>query len=384
MVKSFRDIETKVIQSGEPSPRIGRAVAMPIFQSAIFEQADESNYDDIPYIRLNNTPNQLAVSEKLAALENAESAVVTGSGMAAISTALLTFLSAGDHLLIQECLYGGTHYLITEDLPAFGIQFDFIDGSDPSSWNGKLRENTRAIYLETISNPVLRVPDIKAAVEFARANELISMIDNTFTSPINFRPAEVGIDISLHSATKYLNGHSDLVAGACIGKVDLINQITHRLNHLGGTLDPHAAFLLHRGIKTLAVRVERQNKNALLLANFMDQHSEVKQVNYPGLESHPQFKLAQNLFDGFGGVFSFELSGNTARAETFMKRLELPINTVSFGGIETLITRPAISTHAAIVKEHRQELGISDELIRVSVGIESIEELISDFEQALN
>ena len=383
MAKSFKHIETKVIQSGEPSPRIGGAVTMPIFQTAIFEQAHKSGYDDIPYIRLNNTPNQLALAEKLAALENAEAAVVTGSGMAAISTALLTFLSAGDHVLVQECLYGGTHYLVTEDFSSFGIQFDFIDGTDPASWKGKLRNNTRAMYLETISNPVLRIPDIKAAADFCQTHGLVSMIDNTFASPINFRPVEVGMDLSLHSATKYLNGHSDLVAGACIGRTDLIERIKHRLNHLGGCLDPHAAFLLHRGIKTLAVRVDRQNKNAMMLATFLEKHPGVNRVNYPGLDSHPQCNLARDLFDGFGGVLSFELSGDMGTTEGFMERLALPINTVSFGGIETLITMPAITTHAAIQRTDRERLGIPDKLIRVSVGLESIEELMGDFEQAL-
>ncbi len=226
MPDSFRDIQTKVIRSGEPSPRIGGAITMPIFQTAMFEYGGEAGYDEIPYIRLNNMPNQQVVAEKIARLENAEAAVVTSSGMAAISTALLTFLSAGDHLLVQDSLYGGTHYLITEDFPSFGIDFDFVDGSDPKSWSDKLRPSTRAIYLETISNPLLRVPDIRAAAEFASSNGLVSMIDNTFASPVNFRPSEVGVDLSLHSATKYLNGHSDIVAGVCIGRADLVKRIT--------------------------------------------------------------------------------------------------------------------------------------------------------------
>lgn len=384
MPRTFKRIDTKVIRSGEPSPRIGGAITMPIFQTAMFERGDETGYDAIPYIRLNNTPNQLVVSSKLAALENAEAAVVTSSGMAAISTSLLTFLSVGDHVLVQDCLYGGTHYLVTEDFPAFGIDFDFIDGADPASWEEKLRSNTRVIYLETMSNPVLRVPDIKMAVEFSRAHGLVSMIDNTFASPFNFRPAEIGADLSLHSATKFLNGHSDLVAGACIGRADLVERITHRLNHLGGSLDPHAAFLLHRGIKTLAVRVDRQNSNAMFLANFLEKHSAVKKVNYPGLESHSEYALAQDLFDGFGGMLSFELAGGAAAAEEFLQRVELPIDTVSLGGIETLITRPAITTHSAMPQHDRRRLGISDGLLRLSVGIESIEDLLEDFEQALS
>ncbi len=384
MPKTFKHIDTKVIRSGEPSPRIGGAITMPIFQTAMFERGNETGYDAIPYIRLNNTPNQVVVASKLAALENAEAAVVTSSGMAAISTSLLTFLSAGDHVLVQDCLYGGTHYLVTEDFPSFGIEFDFIDGADPASWEERLRDNTRAIYLETMSNPALRVPDIRTAAEFGRKHGLVSMIDNTFASPVNFRPSEVGIDLSLHSATKFLNGHSDLVAGVCIGRADLIDRITHRLNHLGGSLDPHAAFLLHRGIKTLAVRVDRQNSNAMFLASFLEKHPAVEKVNYPGLESHREYILARDLFDGFGGMLSFELAGAVAAAEEFMERLELPINTVSLGGIETLITRPAITTHSAMSDQDRRRLGIPDGLLRLSVGIESIEDLIEDFEQALS
>ena len=383
MPDEFRHIQTKVIRSGEPQPRIGGSISMPIFQTAMYEYDGEAGYDEIPYIRLNNTPNQQAVAKKLAALENAEAAVVTSSGMAAISTALLTFLSAGDHLLIQDCLYGGTHHLITEDFPAFGIDFDFVNGSDPQSWAEKRRPNTRAIYLETISNPLLRVPDVRAAVEFARSNGLISMIDNTFASPINFRPSEVGIDLSLHSATKYLNGHSDIVAGACIGRSDLVERITHRLSHLGGSLDPHAAFLLHRGIKTLALRVERQNATALKLARLLEAHPKVVGVHYPGLETHPGYGIAADLFDGSGGMLSFELEGGVDAAQRFIERVALPINAVSLGGVETLITRPAVTTHSAMSPEERRRLDFPDALLRLSVGIESEVELAEDFEQAL-
>jgi cystathionine beta-lyase/cystathionine gamma-synthase len=383
MPQNFKHIQTKVIRSGEPEPRIGGAITMPIFQTAMYEHDSDAGYDDIPYIRLNNTPNQQAVAKKLAALENAEAALVTSSGMAAISTTLLTFLSAGDHLLVQDCLYGGTHHLITEDFPSFGIDFDFVNGSDPQSWAEKKRPNTRAIYLETISNPLLRVPDLPAAVKFARSNGLVSMIDNTFASPINFRPSEVGIDLSLHSATKYLNGHSDIVAGACIGRADLVERVRHRLNHLGGSLDPHAAFLLHRGIKTLAVRVERQNATALKLARLLAAHPKVADVHYPGLETDPAHAIAKNLFEGYGGMLSFELEGGVDVAERFIERVKLPINAVSMGGVESLITRPAATTHSGLRPEERHGLGLRDQLLRVSVGIESELELIEDFEQAL-
>jgi len=369
--KKESSIETKAVHAGEPSPRINGAVVMPIFQSAMFEYAGEKKYDDIRYIRLNNTPNHRVLAEKLAQLENAEDALVTSSGMAAISTTLLTLLANGDHLLAQDCLYGGTHDFVTKDLERFGISYDFIDGNDPDSWEGKLRPRTRAVYVETISNPLMGVPDLEAVVEFARSHKLVSVIDNTFASPVNFRPPEFGFDLSLHSATKYLNGHSDIVAGAVIGSRRLVEGITHRLNHLGGSLDPHAAFLLHRGMKTLSVRVKHQNASALRIAQFLESHPSVTKVNYPGLDNHPQHKRAQRLFDGYGA------------AESFMHAATLPIIAPSLGGVESLVTRPAMTSHSGMSVTDRQKLGITDELIRFSVGIEGTDDLIEDFKQAL-
>src|SRR5213594_4461915 len=332
---------------------------MPVFQSAMYETAGEKSYDDITYIRLNNTPNAQALADKLASLENAESALVTASGMAAISTTLLAVLSSGDHLLAQDCLYGGTHDFVTEDFASFGIGYDFIDGEDPASWKKKLRPNTRAVYVETITNPLLKVADLKAVVEFAREHGLISIIDNTFASPVNFRPAEWGFDLSLHSCTKYLNGHSDIVAGAIIGRDDLVTKIKHRLDHLGGSLDPHAAFLLHRGMKTLAVRVRYQNVSALTIARFLEAHPAVERVHYPGLESQRRYHRARELFEGFGGVMSFELTGGVQEAQRFIGRTTLATSAPSLGGVETLITRPATTSHSGIPAEDRQRLGIS-------------------------
>jgi cystathionine beta-lyase/cystathionine gamma-synthase len=383
MTRKFKHVDTKLIHAGEPESRINGAVILPIFQSAMFEYAGESSYHDIKYIRLNNTPNHSAVHKKLAALENAEAALVTASGMAAISTALFTVLSAGDHLLVQDCLYGGTHDLVTKDFAGFGLSYDFINGDDPGSWKGKLRKNTKAIYVETMTNPLLQVSDLKSVVEFARAHNLVSMIDNTFASPINFRPPEHGFDLSLHSGTKYLNGHSDIVAGACIGRADMIERITHKLNHLGGCMDPHAVFLLHRGMKTLALRVRYQNESALKLAQFLEGHPAISQVNYAGLESHPRHGRARDLFDGFGGVLSFEVKGGVEKSETFIQRTTIPIIAPSLGGIETLITRPSTTSHSGMSREDRERTGITDSLIRVSVGIEATEDLIEDFDQAL-
>jgi len=255
MAKPHQSLETRLIHAGEPKPRIHGAVSLPIFQSSTYQYTGQGDYDDLKYIRMNNTPNHLALHEKLAALENAETALVAASGMAVITTTLFALLSPGDHFLAQDCLYGGTHDFITRDFAGLGISFDFIDGSDPDSWKAKLRPNTKIIYCETMTNPLLQVADLKAIVEFAREHGLVSLIDNTFASPVNFRPAEWGFDLSLHSCTKYLNGHSDIVAGAVIGPADLIGKITHKLVIFGGTLDPHACFLLHRGIKTLSVIV---------------------------------------------------------------------------------------------------------------------------------
>ena len=384
MTKNFKHIDTKLIHAGEPDPLIMGAVSMPIFQSTMFEYSGEKSYHDLMYIRLNNTPNHVALHEKLSALENAEAALVMASGMAAVSTTLLSILSSGDHLLSQDCLYGGTHDFVTKDFRSFGISYDFIDGNNPESWKMKLRPNTKAIYVETITNPTLQVADHKAIVEFAKANNLVTIIDNTFASPINFRPPEHGFDLSLHSCTKYLNGHSDIVAGAAIGRKELVNKVKRRLDHLGGSLDPHACFLLHRGMKTLAVRMRYHNESTLKIAKFLNDHPAVAKVNYPGLETHPQHKRARELFDGFGGVLSFELKGGAAAAQRFIDGTTLPIVAPSLGGVETLITLPVQTSHAGMSPADRNALGITDGLIRLSVGIEATEDLIEDFQQAFN
>ena len=381
--KVIRAIDTKLIHAGEPEPRIGGAVAMPIFQSATFAYRGEQNYHDLRYIRLSNTPNHDVLHRKLAALENAEAALVAGSGMAAISTTLLALLGAGDRLLAQDCLYGGTHDLLTADLPALQIGTDFIDANDPASWREQLTERTRAIYVETVSNPLMSVADLGAVVDFAAAHGLVSIIDNTFASPVNFRPAEAGFDLSVHSCTKYLNGHSDIVAGAIIGRAHLVEKVAHKLNHLGGVLDPHACFLLHRGMKTLAVRVRYQNESALKIARFLEGHPSVRQVNYPGLESSPDHLRACELLDGFGGMLSFELEGGVVAADSFIDRVTLPISAPSLGGVESLITRPATTSHSGMTPEERSRAGIGEGLIRLSVGLEATEDLIEDFTRVL-
>ncbi len=384
MAKDFSQIDTKLIHSGEPDPRYQGAVCLPIFQSANYEYTPAESYHDISYIRMNNTPNHKVLHTKLAALENAEAALVTSSGMAAITTALLAVLQTGDHLLAQDSLYGGTMDFITSEFAGFGIQFDFIDGTDPASWEKKLKPQTRAIYVESITNPLLQVGDLEAVAKFAQQHGLVSMIDNTFATPLNFRPAEWNFDLSLHSCTKYLNGHSDIVGGAVIGRADLVDKVLHKLNHLGGSMDPHACFLLYRGLKTLALRVRCQNRSALQIARFLEQHPAVDKVNYPGLESHAQHARAAHLFEGFGGMISFELAGSAAETEAFIERVAIPIHAPSLGGVESLITRPATTSHLGMAREDRLRMGITDTLIRFSTGIESLEDLLKDLTQALN
>jgi cystathionine beta-lyase/cystathionine gamma-synthase len=374
-------IETQLVHAGEPLPRIAGAVEMPIFQSATYEYAGEGSYHDVRYLRTNNTPSQLALNDKIAALEHAQAALVSASGMSAITTTLLALLSPGDHLLAQRCLYGGTHYFVTHELSRLGIQYDFVDGDRPGSWSEQLRPNTRAIYVEAMTNPLLEVADLEGVVSFARAHRLTSIIDNTFATPVNYLPIVAGFDLALHSATKYLNGHSDIVAGAVAGSAANIERIRHHANHLGGSLDPHAAFLLKRGLKTLALRVRYQNDSTLKIAQFLESHPKVARVNYAGLESHPRHERARKLFAGFGGVLSFELAG--LDADTFTGRVRIPTVAPSLGGVHTLLTRPATTSHAGLSGAERQQLGISDALLRLSVGIEATEDLIADLEQAL-
>lgn len=378
-----RRLATRAVHAGEPEPRIEGAVSMPIFQSATFETAGETSYDAVRYVRLNNTPNHHALHAKLASLEGGEAAVVASSGMAAITTTLLALLSRGDHLLALAGLYGGTHTFVTRDLAEFGIGHDLMDGNRPETWPALLRPSTRAVYVEAITNPLMQVPDLEQAVRFAREHGLVSIIDSTFATPVNYRPLESGFDLVLHSGTKYLNGHSDLAAGAVIGSRELVRRVTHRLNHLGGVLDPHACFLLHRGIKTLVLRVRQQNENALALAGFLAENAAVAGVNYPGLETHPQHGRARKMFSGFGGMLSFEVRGGVEAADSLLNRLRIPRSAPSLGGVETLITRPATTSHAGVPPEERVRMGISDSLVRVSVGIEDPGDLAEDFEQGL-
>lgn len=377
-------LNTLLIHAGELEPRLSGAVSMPIHQSVNYESVNDAAYDRITYIRLNNTPNHEVLHAKLAALEGTEAALVTASGMAAISAALLGVLNQGDHILANNCLYGGTHSLITEDLPAWGISHDFVDAARPETWENALKANTRVFYVESLTNPLLGVPELEEVTRFCKAHGLLAVIDSTLTSPVNFRPRELGFDLIVHSATKYLNGHSDIAAGVVLGDKPHLKMIRHRLNHLGGCLDPNSCFLLHRGMKTLALRVQRQNETALRLATWLQAQPNVDRVYYAGLPEHPGHERAKKWFSGFGGVLSFELPGSLSATQSFVNRLRLPLQAPSLGGVESLVTRPATTSHVGMTAEQRAAAGIRDGLVRFSVGLEDFEDLRQDFEQALN
>lgn len=376
-------LDTQLIHTGEPRPRVGGAINLPIYQSVNYEYAGEDDYHKLIYLRLNNTPNHQALHTKLAALEGCEDALVTASGMAAISAALLGVLKHGDHILAHNCLYGGTHTLLTHDLPEFGITHSFVDASQPDTWAASLQPSTRLFYVESLTNPLLETAELEEVCRFCRQHNLLAVIDNTLTSPINFRPRELGYDLILHSATKYLNGHSDIAAGVVLGTTPRVRQIRHRWNHLGGCLDPNSCYLLQRGLKTLGVRVREQNRTAQRLAEWLQTQPAVKRVNYAGLPGHPGHARAKRWFAGFGGVLSFELEGDVEAAERFLAALHLPLQAPSLGGVESLVTRPVRTSHAGMSAEQWKAAGITPNLIRFSVGLEDFEDLRDDLAQAL-
>jgi cystathionine beta-lyase/cystathionine gamma-synthase len=377
-------VETKLIHAGELQPRPERAVSMPIYQSSTFEYAGASDYHDVQYIRLNNTPNHAVLHAKLAALEGTEQALVAGSGMAAISSTLLSLVGAGDHVLAHDGLYGGTFDLLTKDLPRLGVNCTFVDADRPETWAAQVTPRTRLFYVETITNPLAQVVALDQVARFARERGLVSIVDNTLATPINYRPVEHGFDLIVHSATKYLNGHNDIVAGVVAGRAELVAGVKHKLDHLGGALDPHACFLLQRGLKTLAVRVRYQCQSAQEIASYLARHPKVSQVNYPGLERHPSHARAKEWFAGMGGLMSFELADGAAAAERLFQRLEIPICAPSLGGTETLVTRPVTTSHASLSPDVRRRQGITDGLVRLSVGLENTQDLIEDFAAALS
>jgi cystathionine gamma-synthase/cystathionine gamma-lyase/cystathionine beta-lyase len=377
-------IETLAVHGGERRPGPEGSVVFPIYQGTIYGVEPGADYGDIKYHRLSSTPSQVYLHDKLAALEGAEAALATASGMAAASTTLLTTLRAGDHVIASDVLYGATHGLLTHYAQRLGWTYTLVDATAPESWNSALTPGTRAFLVETISNPVIRVARLREVVSFARRHGLVSIVDNTFASPVNLRPLELGFDLVFHSATKYLNGHSDLVAGCVMGAADRIEAVRETLNHFGGSLDPHAGFLLARGLKTLAVRVRAQNANALAVARMLESHPKVAAVNHPGLETHPDHEYAAGLLSGFGGMLSFRLTGGVEAAETLLGALQLPAAAPSLGGVESLITRPVVTSHSGMRPEDRERVGITADLVRLSCGIEHTDDLLADLTQALD
>jgi len=334
------------------------------------------------YPRYFNIPNITAVSAKIAALERAEAALVVSSGMAAVSTCLLGLLRAGDHVLFHSELYGGTLHLAKETLPRFGIEVDFYDlqGDD---FMTRVRPNTRMIYAETPSNPLLKVTDLRRVAHFARSRGIVTLVDNTFASPINQRPVEHGFDLVLHSGTKYLNGHSDVCCGAIAGRAELVDRIRSAAVDHGGVLDARACWLLERGLKTLALRIQRHNENGQRIAEFLRGHPRVSAVHYPGLTDDPGHGIARRQMDGFGGMLSFEVKGAVADAERFVSRLRLFTLAISLGGVESLVCFPCRTSHAHVGAGERARMGVTDNLLRMSVGIEDAIDLMADLKQAL-
>ncbi len=374
-------LDTRSIHAGEPSPRIEGAVTLPLFQTATYTHEDP----DAPprYVRYSNSPNHEALHEKLASLTRTESTLVTASGMAAISAALLSLLDAGDHLVAPRSLYGGTLSLFDDLLPRLGIEHTLVTGNTREAWDAALQPNTTVLYAESIANPLLAVRDLEAMVDVADAYDLVAVIDNTFASPVNLRPAELGFDLVLHSGTKYLGGHSDLAAGVVAGPNDLLDNVRHTTKLLGGMLDPHACFLLHRSLKTLGVRVRKQNETAQAVAEVLTHHDGIHRVRYPGLASHPHHDRASTLLDGFGGMVSFDLAPE-ADVDAFFEALSLPIRAPSLGGVETLITQPIHTSHKEVAPSVRDKLGITERLVRLSVGLEGSDDLVDDLTTALD
>ena len=379
MKHSKKGINTICTHVGELKDNEYKGAVSPLYMSTsyAFEDVDVKRYP-----RYFNTPNQKALSQKIAALEHAQDAMIFGSGMAAISTALFAFLKAGDHVVLQNMLYGGTQNLVTKQFESFGISYSFTEGLKPSDFEAKINNNTKVIYIETPSNPLLTITDLVAVAKIAKKHNLVSMIDNTFASPVNQNPIDFGIDVVIHSATKYMGGHSDICAGAVASSKENMERIFQLAINLGGNLSDYTVWLLERSIKTMGLRVKCQNENALRLAEYLDSNEDIKQVNYPGLPSHPDHALAKSQMHGFGGMLSFELK-DSIDATKFRKALKLIKSSMSLAGVESTVLSPTQTSHSLLSEEDRVKQGIADGLIRFSIGIEEPEDLIQDIEQAL-
>jgi cysteine-S-conjugate beta-lyase len=351
----------------------------PIFTSTAYAFPNPSNENFYP--RYFNTPNQRVINRKLAALEQGEDALVFASGMAAISTMLFAHLKPGDHAAFQTDLYGGTHQLVTKELVRFGVDVSFCRSAE--EFSAALRSDTRLIYVESPSNPLLRCVDLGALAKVSREREVLTVIDNTFATPINQNPILLGFDAVIHSATKYLNGHSDVNAGIVVASAAITRRLTECATNHGGMLDAHSCYQLERGLKTLALRVRQHNESAGRLARFLQAHRAVARVNYPGLPEHPDHAIAARHMRGFGGMLSFELR-DASQTDHVLKRLRLVMPALSLGGVESLVCVPSRTSHRLMTPTERQRAGITDGLVRVSVGIEDVEDLLEDFDHALD
>jgi len=378
-MKNTQHIKTICTHVGELEDKRFKGAVSPIYMSTSY-QFDEVDVKRYP--RYFNTPNQEYLSKKIAALEHAEAGLIFGSGMAAISTTFLAFLKAGDHIVLQNTLYGGTSNFIREEFPKYGIEFTFTKGLKITDFKDVIQSNTRLIHIETPSNPLMTITDIKGVADLAKSKGIITTIDNTFASPVNQNPIDFGIDIVIHSATKYLGGHSDICAGAVACSQEHIEKIWNVAKNLGGNLSDFMVWMLERSIKTLVVRVKEQNRNAKKLARYLDQHQDVSRVYYPGLKSHPDYKIAKKQMRGFGGMLSFELKDELDSLK-FLKSLQLIKPSMSLAGVESSMLLPSETSHALLSQQERDAVGISNNLIRFSVGIEDKKDLIKDIEQAI-
>jgi len=375
--------KTISIHGGKAVDLYAGAVTMPLFHSSVYLLDNEEDFRDIRYPRLCTTPNLMHIGQKLADLDGTEAGVVFSSGMGAITASLLAAVPKGGHLLIQDQLYGGTHHMLKDNIEEMGRSYTTFSHDEPTPLEDLLRPETKAIYVEGCSNPCLLIPDFNRILNFAKKHNLVTMIDNTFMSPVNFKPAKLGFDIVLHSATKYLNGHSDVIAGVALGSEKWIRKIKDQIIVLGSNLDAHSCFLLDRGLKTLPIRIKEHNASALKIAQFLEKQPKIQKVYYPGLESHPHHQRAKEFFQGFGGMLAFDYDGSADQTEAFMKRLKIPWIAPSLGGVESLISRCASAAHKALSPEERAKTGVGESLIRLSVGLEDVDDLIEDFKQAL-
>jgi len=379
--------ETKAVRGAARLDKKNGPLATPIYQTSTFEVADNDEQlrvtpTDHFYTRYGNPTNTVA-EQTVAQLEGVDAALTFASGMGAITTTILALLKSGDHIVAQRDIYGGTTKFFTQWLPKLGIETTLVDTTEYDQHARAIRPNTKLLYLESPTNPTIRVVDLKKVADLARQYKLLSMIDGTFGTPINQHPAEFGIDLVMHSGTKYLGGHSDLICGVVAGRSDLIEKIRSTRTTLGNCMDPHASWMLIRGLKTLAVRVARQNENALRVAEFLSQHAKVRRVHYPFLKSHPECAVAREQMSGGGGMVSFEVEGTGEDARRASESMRLFTLAPSLGGVESLVSIPVLTSHAMITAAEREKMGVTEQMIRLSVGIENADDLIGDLEHAL-